>query len=279
MMRLCCLSLSLKDAFAAKQLDDMKFIDFCAELKLDGVDINMRDFRSLDREHLKHLKKTCQARGLDIACIGINNNFGVAPSEQEGELKKVREGLEVAQFLGAPVVRLFAGYVRKGDSREAVFKRTVEGLKRASDYGEMMGVVIGVQNHNHNNITSSGEDLARLLKEVNHPWCLHILDTGQYVGSPGAGGEGTKEPARDEAYKSIERTAPLACFVRAKLYRLRSGKEAWLDYDRIFQILRKVKFNGWVCLVYEGWEDQPALHAVPTGATFLRSYLTAPHKG
>jgi hypothetical protein len=34
----------------------------------------------------------------------------------------------------------------------------------------------------------------------------------------------------------------LARVVRAKLYRLKSGKEEWLDYDRIFKILRGVKY-------------------------------------
>jgi hypothetical protein len=65
--------------------------------------------------------------------------------------------------------------------------------------------------------------------------------------------------------------------VRAKLYRLKSGKEAWLDYDRIFKILRGVKYNGFVCLVYEGWSDMDALHAVPIGVKFLRPYVA--HQG
>jgi sugar phosphate isomerase/epimerase len=275
MMRLCCLSLSFSPSFQSKQLDDLGFIDLCAKLQLDGVDINMGSFRSLDKAHLKKLKKTCLERGLDIACIGINNNFGSPPQDQDKELQKVRQGIDTALLLGAPVVRLFAGGVSAGDSREVVWKRTVEGLKRSSEYAAKVGVVIGLQNHNHNNITSTGEDTARLLKEVDHPWCSHILDTGQYVGSPGAGGDNSGQPARAEAYRSIERTAPLACFVRAKLYRLRTGKEAWLDYDRIFQILRKVKFNGWISLVYEGSADQDAMHAVPVGVKFLRRFLTS----
>jgi hypothetical protein len=62
-------------------------------------------------------------------------------------------------------------------------------------------------------------------------------------------------------------------FVRAKLYRLRSGKEEWLDYERVFRILRHLKYNGFVCLVYEGWKDLDAMHAVPIGVKFLRDQL------
>ncbi len=274
MMRLCCLSLSFQPAFAAKQLDDLKFVELCAQLELDGVDFNLKSLRSVEKDHLKKIKKACLERGLSIACLGISNDFGRPAEEQEALQRQIRQGIDTAQFLGAPVVRLFAGYVRQGPSREAVWKRTVEGLQRAADYGEKMGVVIGLQNHNHNNVTSTGEDVARLLKEVDHPWCAHILDTGQYLGSLGAGGARPEDPRQHDVYKSIERTASLAVLVRAKLYRLRDGKEEWLDYERIFKILRRVKYRGFVCLVYEGWKEMDAMHAVPVGVKFLRGYLT-----
>jgi sugar phosphate isomerase/epimerase len=274
MMRLCCLSLSYKPEFTAKQMDDLKFIELCSMLDFDGVDFNMGSLASLEKDHLKKIKKACLERGLTIACIGVSNDFGRPPEEQEAVQKQVREGIETAQYLGAPIVRLFAGYVKGGQTREAVWKRTVEGLKQAAAYGEKTGVVIGLQNHNHNNITSTGEDTARLLKDVDHPWCSHILDTGQYLGSLGASGAKPDDPKTHDVYKSIEKTAPMAVFVRAKLYRLRDGKEEWLDYGRIFKILRGVKFKGFVSLVYEGWKDMDAMHAVPIGAKHLRSHMT-----
>jgi sugar phosphate isomerase/epimerase len=274
MMRLACLSLSFKPEFTAKQMDDLKFIDLCAMLELDGVDFNMNSFASLEKDHLKKIKKACLEHGLTIACVGVSNDFGRPAEDQEAVHKQVREGIDTAQYIGAPVVRLFAGSVKTGDTREAVWKRAVEGLKQAATYAEKAGVVVGLQNHNHNNITSTGDDVIRLLKDVDHPWCSHILDTGQYLGSLGAGGAQPEDPKKYDVYKSIEKTAPKAVYVRAKLYRLSSGKEEWLDYERIFKILRGVKYNGFVSLVYEGWKDLDAMHAVPKGVKFLRSYLT-----
>jgi sugar phosphate isomerase/epimerase len=276
MMRLCCLSLSFRAAFAAKQLDDLEFIDLCARLELDGVDFNVASLGSLEKDHLKKVKKACLEHGLSIACLGISNDFGRPPREQDAVQEQVRQGIDAAQFLGAPVVRLFAGYVRQGDSRDDVWQRSVAGLRRAAEYGEKAGIVAGLQNHNHNNVTSTGDDVVRLLKEVDHPWCAHILDTGQYLGSPGAGGAGPDDPRTYDVYQSITRTAPRAVLVRAKLYKLRHGKEEWLDYDRIFKILRGVKYQGFVSLVYEGEADLDALHAVPLGVKFLRGYLSSP---
>ena len=60
---------------------------------------------------------------------------------------------------------------------------------------------------------------------------------------------------------------------RAKIYRIVSGEEEWLDYDRIMQILRDVSFNGWMSIVFEGQDelDEPA--AVPLAVTYIRSML------
>jgi sugar phosphate isomerase/epimerase len=273
MMRLCCLSLSFQPQFQAKQMDDLAFIDFCGQLQLDGVDLNMSSLRSLEPDHLRKIKKTCLERGLSITCIGINNDFGRAPPDQEAVYQDIRTGIDAARLLGAPVVRVFAGYVHEGDTRTAVWQRTVTGLRRTSDYAAKAGIVAAVQNHNHGNVTRTGDDVVQLLKEVDHPWCAHMLDTGQYLGSRGAGGARPKDATKYDVYQSIERTAALAVFVRAKLYRLRSGKEEWLDYPRIFKILRRVKYNGFVSLVYEGWEDMDAMHAVPIGAKLLRDWL------
>src|SRR5262249_4623286 len=207
MMRLCCLSLSFRPEFAAKQMDDLKFIDLCAKLELDGVDFNLSSLASTERDHLKKIKKACLETGLSIACLGVSNNFG---RPEEAEQKKVRQGIEVAQFLGAPVVRLFAGSVSAGQTREAVWKRVVAGLRDAAEYGEKAGVAVGLQNHNHGNVAATGDDVLRLLKDVDHPWCKHVLDTGQYLGSQGASGAKPDDAKRYDVYQSIAQTAPLA---------------------------------------------------------------------
>src|SRR5262245_31750860 len=111
MMRLCCLSLSYNPNFKSKQLDDIKFVELCAQLGLDGVDINMGSFQSLEKDHLKKLKKLALDRGLDIACIGMNSRVGRNRAEQDKEFEQTKQGIDVAALLGAPLVRLFAGHV------------------------------------------------------------------------------------------------------------------------------------------------------------------------
>jgi hypothetical protein len=41
----------------------------------------------------------------------------------------------------------------------------------------------------------------------------------------------------------------------------------------VINLLRGVKYNGFVSLVYEGWQDMDAMHAGPLGVQFLRGFL------
>ena len=50
----------------------------------------------------------------------------------------------------------------------------------------------------------------------------------------------------------MEQTAPYAAYVRAKIYKVDSGREEWLDYDRIVQILTAANFNGPMSMTFEG---------------------------
>ena len=90
----------------------------------------------------------------------------------------------------------------------------------------------------------------RILDEVNRENFTFILDTGQWCGSPGTNRAGTSEKDAD-IYKYMEQTAPYASYVRAKIYKIDSGQEEWLDYKRIIRILKAANFNGNMSIVFE----------------------------
>ena len=46
--------------------------------------------------------------------------------------------------------------------------------------------------------------------------------------------------------------AQLTQFVRARIYDIdENGRQKWIDYDRVFNILRKVHYNGIISMTYE----------------------------
>ena len=173
-----------------------------------------------------------------------------------------------------PQVRVFSGKPFSEDDRAASWDRCADALRECAEFGAEVGVVVSLQNHNHNQIAPDGEDVLRLIRQVDHPNLGHVLDTGQYAGSPGASGFADDEQRERHDYlNSIALTAPLATAVRAKLYRIATGREESLDYDTIFQTIRGVRYNGWISLVYEGRDDP--VEVIPLGVRYLRGYLPA----
>lgn len=273
MMKLGCMSLSYKDQFAAGEIDLARFIDKAYELRLDGIDIHTRAFASTEPGYLRDIRMRCLKRGLAISYIGVSNNFGKPAEELEKEVAAVKQWVDVAAFMGVPLVRIFAAWIPKGEPEEAVWERMMPCMREVAAHGEEKGVVLGLHNHNHGCVTRTGKEVRRIIEAVDNPYFSHILDTGQYVGSPGASGaEGKEDPSLD-FYGSIAETAPLAVHVRAKVYRIQTGEEAWLDYPRIFEILKGVDYNGWVSVVYEGQAVEAEATAVPKAVDYLRRFM------
>jgi len=275
MMKLGCMSLSYKDQFAAGKMDLHGFIERAYELKLDGVDIHTRAFASTDPDYLRSIRMLALKRGIALSYIGISSNFGKPRDQLEQEVDTAKAWIDIAAFMGIPLVRVFAAWIPAGDTEEAVWARMMPCLRQVAAYGEDKGVVVGLHNHNHGCVTRTGDDVRRILAEVDNPYFSHILDTGQYVGSPGASGAGGKEDPELDFYGSIAQTASLAVHVRCKIYRIGSGREEWLDYPRIFEILRGIGYNGWLSIVYEGQDVEEEETAVPKAVTYLRELMAS----
>ena len=273
MIKLGCQSLSYQREFAAGQLDLFGFLQRAYELGLDGVDIHFAAFASTDSEYLRRVRMYALERGLVFSYIGISNDFGKPVDVLDGEIKKVKHWIDIAVLMGIPLVRVFCANLPPGEDEESILARDVSCLKQVADYGQEKGVVVGLQNHNHHRITRTGQDVLRIIEMVDNPYFGHILDTGQYIGSPGAGGSGRKPDPAFDFYSSIADTAPLALHVRAKFYMVKTGAETWLDYPRILKILRDAGYNGWISVVYEGKDAEPEAIAVPKAVEYLRSLI------
>ena len=195
--------------------------------------------------------------------------------------------------MGIPMCRTFGGWMREGDDEEETFGRIVSSIKECAAYAESKKVLIGLHNHNHGQIPATGEMVIRLLDAVDSPYFVGLLDTGQWYGSPGIGEgttaygkpdgkhgspRGTIDPEYDylDSIKTAANSGRLVQ-VRFKIYRIRSGKEDWLDYDAIAEILKDVDYNGWCSIVYEGQDDLEEIPAMRKAVPYLRSVL-AEHK-
>jgi sugar phosphate isomerase/epimerase len=253
-MKIACSSWSFHRTIAAGKLDQMSWIEKCAnELELDGVELLDNHFPDTKTAYLQKLKKRIIDLGLTIAAVSVGNHF-TNPDESglPQEIVKVKHWADVAAYLGAPVLRCFAGSGREL-ADPAIFKRTASALKECADYcRDSHGIVLAMENHGG----TSAEQILGLIKAVDSDWFRLTLDTGNFSEDP---------------YGSIRKAAPLAVFVHAKTYDIdERGNEKRLDYDRIFQIFREVSYRGFVSLEYEGEADEKMM--IPKSIVLLKRF-------
>lgn len=267
MMRLSCLSLSFQHEFRAARMDMFSFIKHARSLNLDGFDPHFQHLVRLDRLYLKQIRRAAIDNGLTISSMPVSTEFGRDAARIPAEIEKARVAMEAGMFLGAPVLRVFVGSAPSPDKTEEAFKRGVDALYRCAEIGADLGILVALQNHS--GLTSTGDDMLRFYQAVNHPNFTLLLDTGHFTGRDGPNGPKIAGHTYEDYYKSISQVAPLTPFVRAKLYEVdQQGRERYIDYDRVFDILRAVHYNGFVSLVYEGKEEE--IPAIARGVSFLR---------
>jgi gluconolactonase len=275
-MKISIYSLSYGNLFQQGRMDVFQFLSLCRQLGVEGASLHVSNLANTLTDYLKRVRRAYLDQGLSIAQLTVSTNFGLPVDQHENQLRQAREAMRLALFLGAPLLRIFAGSPAEEADRHQAFDRAVAGVRKLCTEAAELGLPIGLQNHNHGALCRTGDDVVRFLQAVGHSNLTFVLDTGQFAGSRGASG-GAPAELRDADYlSSIRQTASLARYVRAKFYNPRQdGSEPFIDYEKVFDILRSVHYPGFVDIVYEprmGTGQDPHV-AVPRVVGFLHSRL------
>src|SRR5579883_1778143 len=89
-------------------------VDYCAEHNLEGLDATGYYFPGYPQapsdEYIYALKRTAFVNGVSITGTGVRNDFAAAdPAARKRDVQMVKDWIEVASKLGAPVIRVFTG--------------------------------------------------------------------------------------------------------------------------------------------------------------------------
>src|SRR5262245_17476026 len=278
-MKLSNYSLNYPQQFARKELDVFKFLGLCRQLGCEGASLHLRDLAGTEPDYLKRIRRAYLDNGLSISLLTVSTDFGVEGPRQKEEMEKARQAVRVAVFLGAPLLRVFAGSPPAGKDRALAFDRATKAVRQLCAEAADVGLPVGLQNHNHGALCRTGDELLRFFKAVDHANLVLVLDTGQFAGSKGASGPAPADLKDADYLASIRQTASLAKYVRVKFYNPdRTGAEPFLDYKKIFEILHGVHYPGFLDIVYEpgkaqGGAGEDAKTAIPRVTRFLRSQM------
>src|SRR5262245_12520444 len=195
---------SYRDLLTAKPpkltLDD--FIVDCAKMGLEGTELTSYYFpENPTPEYLRHLKQLSFRLGLDISGTAVGNDF-CHPSgdERQKQIKLVKQWVDNAEILGAPVIRIFSGHPHGTNEQEA-HRLAVEAIEECCQYAGQHGVFLALENHGGLTATVSG--LLSLVRDVKSPWFGVNLDTGNFNS--------------EDPYADLAQIAPYAINVQVKV--------------------------------------------------------------
>lgn len=260
--------------FAKEKFPIENVIDEAAKLGVEGVDILHRQMESEDNKYIQELKRRAYLNGIAFTCLSIHQSF-VSPDKDflQKEIEHTKQCIELAAKMAIPCMRLNTGRwntitsfddlmknrgvepILPGYTEDDGFKWCIDSIQQCIPTAEEFGVLLALENHW--GLGSTPEGLLKIKKAIASPWLGILMDTGNFLENP---------------YSKLEMIAPDASFVQAKTY---YGGGVWysldLDYKRIFDILKKVNYQGYVSLEFEGKED--AFTAVPKSIEMLRKAM------
>jgi sugar phosphate isomerase/epimerase len=224
-------------------------LDFCARHNFDGIDPTGYYFPGYPQvpadSWLNDFKRRAFQLGIGISGTGVRNNFASPDKAQRAaDVQLVKQWIEVAAKLGAPVIRVFAGAEIQGHSRDEVLEWMVADLKQCVEHGRKHGVLVGIQNHG--DFLKTAEQVLQVVKRVNSDWFGVIVDTGNFQ---------TGDP-----YEEIARVLPYAVNFQVKESPYGRESNVPTDLKRFVQIVRAGGYRGYLpieTLVAPGKEYDP----------------------
>ena len=231
-----------------QSMDLFDFASLAADMGLDAIEPTSYYFPAdAGMDYFYKLQRHAFLLGLDISGTSVGNNFCVEPGPlREKNLKLVRDWVDRAAAMHAPVIRIFAGNV----------ERTIDCIKQSVEYAGKKGVILAIENHG--GITATPDQLLKLVKAVDSPWFGVNLDTGNFH--------------TDDPYGDLARLAPYAVNVQVKTeIASRGQKKEPADLAKFIDMLRKSRYSGYVVLEYEAPEDP--MKAIPEHIKALRKLI------
>lgn len=231
---------SLHKTLFAKELDNLDFAETAAKkYGIFGVEYVNQFFKDKanDKSYLQEMLKRSKDNGVKNVLIMIDGE-GNLGAPDDSERKKAVENhfkwVEAAKFLGCHAIRVNAA--GKGTPEE-VKAAAVDGLGSLSEFASKHKINVIVENHG--GISSDGQWLSSVLKEVGKKNCGSLPDFGNFY--------------EYDRYQGVTDLMPFAKGVSAKTHDFDDeGNDTVVDYHRMLQIVKDAGYKGYVGIEYEG---------------------------
>ena len=242
---------SYRDLLQKKAMTYEDLIRIAVDTGTDGIDLTVYWLPATTDDVLLPLRRLAYRNRVDIYSIGTRIRLAQPTAElRDQQSIELRKWLDVAQKLGATHVRVFGGDKPEGATTEQAISFAVETLKRGAELAGARGLIIGLEDDG--GLTDYAKETIEIVSRVNSPWAGMNLDIGNF-----------KPP---DVYGQIDMSIPYAVSTHVKTEITQDdGKNAPMDWDRVFRMFAAKGFRGYMGLEYEASDDP-----VPVVPGYLR---------
>ena len=255
-MKISMATYSLRDEI--KEIGMEGIADFLDEIGLKYVEVNNVFTKP---ERLPKDAKLFRDRGIEPILLTVDGNNYFMPDEEDrqDQFEYMKKWLDAADAAGIKMVRANMGHAFPGiyPEDDIALADLVETFKPIQEYAESLGITHVFENHGR-----QSSDVKFQLKVKEHfpsEKMGYLLDTGNY------------DPKSD-VYENIGKLGDSIKIVHAKTYDFdNQGEETQLDFNKIISELKKIGFNGFYSIEFEGELDPRT--GVRNTLALLKKYL------
>lgn len=255
----------------------IQICDLAHEMGYDGIEFIDLDLKVQPAESVAALAREihahCESLSLDIPAYTVSADF----LARENELERLKQQVDIAEQLGAKVLRHDVTWKRDLPWREIV-DRTAADIRALTEYAATKGIRTCTENHGY--VMQDSYRIEALIRAVNHPNYGWLVDMGNFL------------CADEPPMHALPIAAPYAVHAHAKdfLYKTEAPDDSWfptrngaalrgtivghgvVPIAQCVRELHKVGYDGWLSLEFEGLEDN--LSALRLGGQTLRRIVS-----
>ena len=233
-----------RDLFGGR-LDHLDFAKTSRELGVEALEyVNQFFFdKAEDSAYLAEMKKRADGEGvrsLLVMCDGEGDLGAAGTIERREAVERHHKWADAARFLGCHSIRVNA---HSEGTFEEQQKLVADGLRQLVEYAAASDLNVMVENHG--GLSSNGQWLAGVMKQVDHPRCGTLPDFGNFGTYGGLNFNRDADPY--DRYTGVRELMPWAKSVSAKSFSFdEDGNEENIDYTRMMRIVLDAGFRGHV---------------------------------
>lgn len=275
----------------SKYLSDTKcgytaICDLAKEMGFEGIEfINLKNEKWGETDNeldiAERIREYCKKIELEIIAYTVGANF--LADDIDGEMAKLRHNVDIAEKLGAPLMRHDVVYKlrdKAGYTYKDAIAEIAPRVNEISNYAKSKGIVTCTENHGF--VFQAPERVKELIDTVDNPNYGWLLDMGNFL------------CADADPVSAVKIAFPYAVHVHAKDFLFKSGDEpkpagfsittlggnylrgtvighGIVPVKKCIDELKNAEYDGWLSLEFEGQEN--VLQAIKDGLANLKTYV------